>query len=102
MRPLAWAPEEMVTIRAGAPAVRRPSSRLVGSKGAEVVEREGALQEDQWLFSEKIAHPPIIDRDEFEKVQAILVGRGSRTPHKPHRRPRVYALRGVLLCGLCD
>ncbi len=57
---------------------------------------------DQWLFSEQIAHPPIISREEFEQAQAILAGRGSRTPHKPHRRPRVYALRGVLLCGLCD
>jgi site-specific DNA recombinase len=57
---------------------------------------------DQWLFSDQIAHPPIIDRDDFEKVQVILAGRGSRKPHKPHRRPRVYALRGVLLCSLCD
>jgi site-specific DNA recombinase len=58
--------------------------------------------EDQWLFSEQIAHPPIISREEFDQAQAILAGRGSRTPHKPHRLPRVYALRGVLLCGLCD
>jgi site-specific DNA recombinase len=57
---------------------------------------------DQWLFSEQIAHPPIIIREELEQAQAILAGRGSRTPHKPHRRPRVYALRGVLICGLCD
>ncbi len=62
---------------------------------------------DQWLFSERIAHPPIIDQEEFQQAQAILVGRGiappkSRTAQKPHRRPRVYPLRGVLLCGLCD
>jgi site-specific DNA recombinase len=57
---------------------------------------------NQWLFSEQIAHPPIISREEFDQAQAILAGRGSRTPHKPHRRPRVYTLRGVLLCGLCD
>jgi site-specific DNA recombinase len=57
---------------------------------------------DRWLFSERIAHSPIISREEFGQAQAILAGRGSRTAHKPHRRPRVYALRGVLLCGRCD
>jgi site-specific DNA recombinase len=62
---------------------------------------------DQWLFSERIAHPAIIDQEEFQQAQAILVSRGiappkSRTAQKPHRRPRVYPLRGVLLCGLCD
>jgi DNA invertase Pin-like site-specific DNA recombinase len=57
---------------------------------------------DQWIFSEKMAHPPIIAKERFEETQAILAGRGSRTGHKPHSRPRPYALRGVLVCGLCD
>ena len=34
-------------------------------------------------------------------AQATLAGRGSKTQHKQHRRPRPYALRGVMLCGLC-
>jgi site-specific DNA recombinase len=58
--------------------------------------------EDKWVFSEKIAHPPIIDKQEFEDAQATLAGRGSKTQHKQHRRQRYYALRGILLCGVCD
>lgn len=27
---------------------------------------------------------------------------GSKTQHKPHRRPRAYALRGVMFWGLCE
>ena len=56
---------------------------------------------DKWVFSEQIAHPPIIGEEDFELAQATLAGRGSKTQHKQHRRPRHYALRGVMLCGLC-
>jgi hypothetical protein len=57
---------------------------------------------DTWITSERDVHPAIITTEQFEQAQTILAGRGSRTAHKPHRRPRAYALRGVLLCGLCD
>ncbi len=57
---------------------------------------------DQWIFSDKIVHPPIISKETFDQAQAILAGRGSRTPHKQHARARSYTLRGILLCGLCD
>jgi DNA invertase Pin-like site-specific DNA recombinase len=57
--------------------------------------------EEKWVFSEKIAHPPIIDKKDFELAQATLAGRGSKTQHKQHSRPRAYPLRGVMLCGLC-
>jgi DNA invertase Pin-like site-specific DNA recombinase len=56
---------------------------------------------DKWVFSERVAHPPIIEREDFELAQATLAGRGSKTQHKQHRTPRHYALRGVMLCGLC-
>jgi site-specific DNA recombinase len=42
---------------------------------------------DKWVFSEQIAHPPIIGTEDFELTQATLAGRGSKTQHKPHRRP---------------
>jgi site-specific DNA recombinase len=48
-----------------------------------------------------MAHPQIITEDDFELAQATLAGRGSKTQHKQHRRPRQYALRGVMVCGLC-
>lgn len=55
---------------------------------------------DKWVFSEQIAHPPIIGTEDFEIAQATLAGLGSKTQHKQHGRPRHYALRGVMLCGL--
>lgn len=54
---------------------------------------------DKWVFSEKVAHPPIIGKEDFELTQATLGGRGSKSQHKQHRRTRSYALRGVMLCG---
>lgn len=56
---------------------------------------------DKWVFSEQQAHPKIIDKEDFERAQTTLAGRGSKTQHKQHSRPRAYALRGVMLCGLC-
>ena len=56
---------------------------------------------DRWVFSEQAAHPAIISKEDFELAQATLAGRGSMTQHKQHRCSRAYALRGVMLCGLC-
>jgi site-specific DNA recombinase len=56
---------------------------------------------EKWVRSEQMAHPQIITEDDFELAQATLAGRGSKTQHKQHRRPRQYALRGVMVCGLC-
>jgi hypothetical protein len=56
---------------------------------------------DKWVISDQAAHPLIITKEDFELAQATLAGRGSKTQHKEHRRPRSYALRGVMLCGLC-
>jgi site-specific DNA recombinase len=56
---------------------------------------------EKWVFSEKVAHPPIVGKEDFELTQATLAGRGSKTQHRQHRRSRSYALRGVMLCGLC-
>ena len=53
----------------------------------------------QWLWSNKIVQPPIIDRDDFDRVQAIVASR-AHTPavHKPHRAKRSCALRGCVWC----
>jgi site-specific DNA recombinase len=56
-----------------------------------------------WVWSEKIVHPPIIDRDTFEQVQVMISGRSTApAAHKPHRRQHPYALRGSLWCGICE
>ena len=39
---------------------------------------------DQWLFSERIAHPPIIDQEEFQQAQAIWSAAAS---HRPKAAP---------------
>jgi site-specific DNA recombinase len=57
--------------------------------------------EDRWVCSDEPAHPQIITEEDFKHAQAVLTGRGSKTQHKQHSRPRAYALRGVLHCGLC-
>jgi site-specific DNA recombinase len=57
----------------------------------------------QWLWSGKIVHPPIIDRQAFDQVQVLVHGRSAKhAQHKPHRRLHAYALRGLVICGLCE
>jgi DNA invertase Pin-like site-specific DNA recombinase len=56
---------------------------------------------DKWIVSDQQAHPLIITKEDFALAQATLSGRGSKSQHRPHARPRSYALRGVLHCGLC-
>ena len=56
-----------------------------------------------WIWSKKIAQPPIIDRDTFDQVQAIVAGRAAvHAQHKPHRVTHPYALRGCVWCGVCE
>jgi site-specific DNA recombinase len=56
---------------------------------------------DQWIYSEKVVHPALVSDDTFAEVQQMLAGR-SGGQHKPHRSKHHYALRGLLVCGLCD
>jgi site-specific DNA recombinase len=47
--------------------------------------------------------PGVIDDETFRQVQELLTARqGIRSEHKPHRSKHAYALRGVLVCGICD
>ena len=57
----------------------------------------------KWLWSDKVVQPPIIDRDLFDQVQVMVSGRATmHAAHKPHRRLHPYALRGLVICGLCE
>jgi hypothetical protein len=38
--------------------------------------------EDKWVFSEQSAHPKIIEKEDFDRAQVTLAGRGSKTWHK--------------------
>ena len=58
----------------------------------------------QWIVSNEVVHPPIIDMETFEDAQALLHRRGDRPghEHKRHRARHLYVFKGALYCGLCD
>src|SRR6266508_310988 len=56
-----------------------------------------------WIFSEQPAHQPLIAKDDFDRVQAMIGARAWRhKPHTPTPTHRVYLLRKRLRCGLCQ
>jgi site-specific DNA recombinase len=57
----------------------------------------------QWIVSNEVVHPPIIDLEAFEAAQALLHRRGNRPggEHKRHRARHVYLFKGALYCALC-
>ena len=58
---------------------------------------------DSWVWSDAIAHPPLVAVEDFELAQTIMAASGhGRTGTQPRRTRRHYVLRGLMLCGLCD
>ena len=58
--------------------------------------------EDKWIFSEQIVHPPIIDDETFRQAQQLLAAKNARqVTRRPRTSPRPYVLRGLLFCGIC-
>ena len=58
--------------------------------------------QDQWITSEQIVHPPIIDDDTFAQAQQLLAAKNARQVNRrPRSSPRPYVLRGLLFCGIC-
>jgi site-specific DNA recombinase len=58
--------------------------------------------EDKWIFSEEIVHPPVIDDETFAKAQQLLAAKNARQViRRPRTSPRPYVLRGLLFCGIC-
>ena len=58
--------------------------------------------EDQWIFSEEIVHPLVIDDDTFKQAQQLLAVKNARKiVRRPRSTPRPYILRGLLFCGIC-
>ncbi len=59
--------------------------------------------EDKWVWSERIAHPPLVTRETFDRVHQIMFSRSR------HNAPRdrvgaihPYLLRGRVDCVLCE
>ena len=58
--------------------------------------------EGQWIFSDQIVHPPIIDTETFGQAQQLLAAKNARQViRRPRSSPRPYVLRGLLFCGIC-
>jgi site-specific DNA recombinase len=59
--------------------------------------------QDRWIFSDNLVHPPIIDADTFTQAQQVLACRAQVSgPRERFRRRHDYVLGGRLICGLCD
>ena len=56
---------------------------------------------DQWIWSERPVHEPLIGVAAFEQAQALQCAKGSADERSPRRTPHPYALRGLLRCGVC-
>ena len=58
----------------------------------------------RWIWSDTIAHEPLITDEDFQAAQAIMAGAGRarRSTREAHQRViRPYVLRGRLYCGYC-
>lgn len=56
-----------------------------------------------WVVSQKVVHPVIVDDDSFNHVQAIMNTRvhSAKGRYSRRARPR-YTLSGLIHCGLCN
>ena len=59
-----------------------------------------------WVWSDTIAHEPLVSLEDFEAVQAIRLQRRKTNPPAPLQRmqrtsERHYLLRGILYCAVC-
>jgi site-specific DNA recombinase len=56
----------------------------------------------KWIYSDQIAHPPVIDDETFRQAQQLLAAKNAReVDRRPRSSPRPYPLRGLLYCGIC-
>jgi site-specific DNA recombinase len=55
-----------------------------------------------WIWSAEVVHEPLITEETFQRTQTIMAARG-RYPaeRKVRTTTKEYALRGLVLCGLC-
>jgi site-specific DNA recombinase len=57
----------------------------------------------QWIYSDQIAHQPIIDDHTFRHAQRVLASRRLATgPRERLHTRHAYVLGGRLVCGVCD
>jgi site-specific DNA recombinase len=56
-----------------------------------------------WVWSDAIAHTPLVSTEDFEAAQIIRAGcgRGRKSRETGQRVIHPYVLRGLLYCGIC-
>lgn len=57
-----------------------------------------------WIWSDQVAHEPLISVEDFEAVQALIASRAHKSSSLPRenlKTTRPYQLRGLLYCGIC-
>jgi site-specific DNA recombinase len=57
--------------------------------------------QDQWIWSDRQVHEPLVDTATFEQAQALRRTRTTCQERAPRPTPRPYLLRGLLFCGVC-
>ncbi|HEY5985992.1 MAG TPA: recombinase family protein [Streptosporangiaceae bacterium] len=58
--------------------------------------------QNEWIFSEEVVHPTVIDTQTFQQAQRLLAAKNVRKIiRRPRTSPRPYVLRGLLYCGIC-
>jgi site-specific DNA recombinase len=58
---------------------------------------------DNWIHSDRPAHPTIVDQDTFDRAQEVLRSRGPGSPKRvQHRARHPYQLRSRIYCGCCQ
>ncbi|GAA1250513.1 recombinase family protein [Kitasatospora nipponensis] len=56
----------------------------------------------QWIVSDRIVHPPLVDDETFAQAQDIINSRTrTATAHGVKRTSNVYHLRGTFICSAC-
>jgi site-specific DNA recombinase len=59
----------------------------------------------RWVWSDAIAHEPLVSAEDFEAAQAIMAGAGrarQASRETGERVTRPYVLRGRVYCGYCS
>lgn len=57
----------------------------------------------QWIYSEQIVHPPVIDGEIFERARLVIESRRNAAgPRERFRTRHLYVLGGRIICGICD
>jgi hypothetical protein len=57
---------------------------------------------DQWVASKDLAHEPLVEQAEFDRVQDMLTrqARSGTAPKRGHRSRHPYIFKSLVFCGM--